>query len=96
MAPTPARSPSPPSLFTSLSLINPRMNHLSPVARFGPHTPPGPVTVQSILAMHLVASSDPFTVLLISLQGDLYEHHQALRTAGKVFTGILSLSVLNS
>lgn len=61
------------------------------IARYGAETASSPVTVQSILNLNLYPSPDPFRVLLVSLQRDMYGHNHALRVAGKVFTGILAL-----
>lgn len=61
--------------------------------RYGATHAPHPITVQSIFDQNLVQPpvADPFAYLLIAIPSDLYDGSQNLRTAGKVFTGILSL-----
>ena len=61
------------------------------VMRYGPETPPTPITVSSILALNRVDIDDPFAYLLVVLREDIYEHNHGLRVAGKVFTAILAL-----
>ena len=70
------------------------MTHL--FRRYGSSSFKNPVTVQSILDQNLVhpPTQDPFAYLLIAIHDDLYDGGEELRTAGKVFTGILSLCVV--
>lgn len=59
--------------------------------RYGPQTPPTPVTVAYILGLDLVPTDDPFEYLIIALERDFYPHNHGLRVAGKVFTAVLAL-----
>ncbi len=59
--------------------------------RYGAATPVNPITVENLLARGLVPTQDPFAYLLIALHDDLYDGGDELRTAGKVFTGVLSV-----
>lgn len=59
--------------------------------RYGPETPPSPITVASILALDLVQTDDPFAYLIVALRAEMYEHNHGLRVAGKVFTAVLGL-----
>jgi len=69
------------------------MSSSNVLRRYGAAQAAHPVTVQRILNQNLVEppTADPFAYLLIAIHSDLYDGGEELRTAGKVFTGILSL-----